>query len=596
MEIVKQLRISVGGTLPNEANGVLIDDSGFTYPVLKEALVNTVIFPQLISSGYKLIGYPYSFEKSGTFSDKLPIEDYTPKDAKEEEHIYTSVGAKYNNGDLSKYYSVPTTSTLDRPDVNYSILDRNEFLKYLDNYDILPSEFDFRPINYFVAPNALFTLKEYFSEEYAKYRRILEDRRTMSQFRFIQLLEFLKKFGLPVNPTPFEIVKTYFSWGIDGLRWTATSSIEVDSDYPVRAYYLKYDNFYATEEIKGLIDNKGSKLIPMSRRRENWQLTDISKSQWIYMTTPDAQGHIALKDGDTMVTTFTHRIKTKYMEVECGYRILYDEYIVYIEGCPALPTINVKSNIAGELISLKQALPTNESQREYYKDQYLHAIAEYILDKRRVPCNVSSYDLLQRFSINAPSCIKYIALMAGYMPIEGSSSDDYVNINARDDSIYLHPMDVDKYCSGEWEEYSKMYQPLVAENKLNTIQGIIDGTINCDYIAKGIMDDANTSSESLYDEVKIIHEILGVDLNTIYEQIKETPKGKTVTFTGNNLTRTVSLTPLDNHKKSIKRNNNYYAKKAAKEKATEVTNAAVDAAKQAIDDAAEAAKKQIDKK
>ena len=61
MEIKKRL-IMPGSA---EVNAVLLNDEGEEYPVFLESLHNTIIFPLLLESGYKLTSLPYGFVKNG---------------------------------------------------------------------------------------------------------------------------------------------------------------------------------------------------------------------------------------------------------------------------------------------------------------------------------------------------------------------------------------------------------------------------------------------------------------------------------------------------------------------------------------------------
>ena len=66
MEIKKRLRVNGNP----EINAVLLNDEGEEYPVFLESLHNTIIFPELMKSGYSLISLPYGFVKNGVAFDQ----------------------------------------------------------------------------------------------------------------------------------------------------------------------------------------------------------------------------------------------------------------------------------------------------------------------------------------------------------------------------------------------------------------------------------------------------------------------------------------------------------------------------------------------
>ena len=98
MEIKSRLRVLNA----NEVNAVMLQDGNEIYPVFLKSLTNTIIFPELINSGYKLDSLPYGFVKDGTRLSDLPVENYQLSEA-EEEAMYNSIGVPVDNDELKKH-------------------------------------------------------------------------------------------------------------------------------------------------------------------------------------------------------------------------------------------------------------------------------------------------------------------------------------------------------------------------------------------------------------------------------------------------------------------------------------------------------------
>ena len=118
MEIKARLK-TIGS---NEVNAVLLNDSGEEYPVFLKSLHNTIIFPALIESGYKLTGLPYGFIKDGVELNQLPIQSYECTE-QEVEMMYNSIGVPVSQEELKKHIDI--TEVKDNAfdyHVNYTVI------------------------------------------------------------------------------------------------------------------------------------------------------------------------------------------------------------------------------------------------------------------------------------------------------------------------------------------------------------------------------------------------------------------------------------------------------------------------------------------
>ena len=79
MEVINRLRIR------GNENAFMVRDADVTYPVFSTSLLAAEIFSQLESSGYKLCNLPFDFRKDGMSIMSLPVIDYTPTPAEEQD-------------------------------------------------------------------------------------------------------------------------------------------------------------------------------------------------------------------------------------------------------------------------------------------------------------------------------------------------------------------------------------------------------------------------------------------------------------------------------------------------------------------------------
>lgn len=208
--LLKKRLIVDGGAEPT---AVLINDEGEEYPVFLESLHNTVILPELMKSGYTLTSLPYGFVKDGVSFDKLPVETYTPTDV-ETELMYNSIGVKMNYDDIKAYISVSDAVGLPTPPTEYTIHTREELISYLSATAVATLDDDFLPLNYFVAPDARFDIKEYLHSDNHKWVELITKRREMTLVKFHKLVAWLREKGLiGANYTAIDVLDAYFSWG-----------------------------------------------------------------------------------------------------------------------------------------------------------------------------------------------------------------------------------------------------------------------------------------------------------------------------------------------------------------------------------------------
>lgn len=558
MEIKKLLKIKTLGTTPIEPNGALIADVNIEYPVLLDSLINTVIFPQLRESGYKLIALPYTFEKDGVSTKSLPVEEYAPT-KEEEENLYAMIGEKYNNGDFSQVIEKATVQLTSMPKTEITIHTREEFLKYLEYIQRNTESFPM-PFGYFVSQAALFTYEEYMSEDLSYYRSIIEARHRVSYDSYLKLCAFFKDFGLSEDATYFDIINLYLSWGLDGLKYTIIDSEVCERKFTVYDVYVKSDGLPTTTK-PGFIDNKQKKYFD-ERQPGNWTISKYSQKTAMSFVVPDANGKIALPDNELLMVDFAKPRMVKSNYTHCsGYEYIFDDEYILINNTQLEHVITVESDFPGELVPTECLGLAKETVQKYYDWQYLYAVANDILELRKKKCDMSSYKLLQMFNYTPVEALKYVALKAGYTAAS-------VNTEQGDEEPVILPDGIySEYVSAEWDTIKEKYGD-EASSYEDILNDIVCGNINCDYIAQGKKDDSSSTASYMYKVLWAVHNVLGIPMDVIVEKTLNTPMSKDtykIDFTKDGVTYKFDRSPIDGHYRGYKADSVNYLRAASRD-------------------------------
>jgi hypothetical protein len=224
MQVLK--KIVDGG----EIVGYLIDDGSFTLPMCKKALFLEMYINPLLEVGYKYYGYDANLieDPNGRPISELEVMDKSEVDDLE---WYASVELAntdaLSDADASKYYTFREESAYQfKTEPSYQINTREEFLAYLNQikntfYNVNYVS-DNRPINYFVNPDALFTIDELSSNpELRSYFDIIIKRHCIRDYAtYRKLIGWLQEQGVlnTDNPTMAEFLTAYYAWGPEGLK------------------------------------------------------------------------------------------------------------------------------------------------------------------------------------------------------------------------------------------------------------------------------------------------------------------------------------------------------------------------------------------
>lgn len=489
MEIKSRLRVLNA----NEVNAVMLQDGNEIYPVFLKSLTNTIIFPELINSGYKLDSLPYGFVKDGTRLSDLPVENYQLSEA-EEEAMYNSIGVPVDNDELKKHIDTEAPTGINEPPTNYTIFDRDVFLKYLESVDKTDDDNDFLPINYFVSPSARFSIQEYMHSDYNKYVKIMNKRREMSINKFYKLVEFLKQFGLPGSYTFMDILDAYFAWGMDGLNFKIVNKTRVLS--PVKLGVTAYNQSEALYLAHGFMDAAGSLLTPKVPEHLDWKLLDSS---------PEARNDITSRINGNRLALVQYKAPVK-IEISTlegpGYNIRYNESMLILQRA-MFPSISIKSPVdIGRFLDPVLALPNNASS--LYEHNLLRAAASAIIKARKCDFEVSSFEALSNCGLNPTAALNFITVTTGL-----DKANSTANLSEHHPVITY--MDIEKYVHGE----------SVSEDIADLLSDMVSGIISMDNIEAARIGEASNNTEHITNELTAIMHTFGISAVDITKKILE---------------------------------------------------------------------------
>lgn len=220
MRIIDKFKVgdTVGYTLE--------ETSGLSYPVTERGLYDEDVLIGLTEAGYKVMDYHGNILMPDGVSIKDLVEVQCTATEDEIQTMLDMEDLVLTEAEATKYFCRDieiTAIELRKP--NVEIKTREELVKYLEKVKrqrrLTNTDVDVRPLNAFVAPEALFTLDEYMRDSSVKeYMQIVESRRKLQSVGdFKRLVEFLQNEGLLGETFKAADVKeAYLAWGICGIK------------------------------------------------------------------------------------------------------------------------------------------------------------------------------------------------------------------------------------------------------------------------------------------------------------------------------------------------------------------------------------------
>lgn len=513
MEIKK--RLIVGNS--QEVNAVLLNDEGEEYPVFLESLHNTIIFPTLIESGYVLEALPYGFIKDGISFEQLPVENYTP-DAVTEEMMYNSIGVKLAYDEIKKHVSVAVAKSLGTPATNYTIFTREDLLQYLDATEVANLEDDFMPLNYFVAPEARFSIREYRDPANLRYVQLISNRRQLSLAKFTRLVNTLLKINLPANYTAMDVLDAYFAWGMDGLNMSIINRRR--ESRPFRLMPNRNVNAPMINRTYGYVDGAQNLITPKNQRDIQWRVTNKDPN-FINAVTAGMQMN------DTRIIEFSAAAKQEVTILEgTEFNIQYSTETLLLQ-LQTYPTLFVQSPVnVSETLDLVLALPNN--REALYEHCTIDALSRMLYDYRKPRVKVSSYDALKIAGCNPRTVLDYI--------ITKYDMSRESRLQTEDAAPQIFDFDIDNYLSGN----------NVSDDVRSFLDDVISGVFNIDEIEHGKEAEMSVNTAAMYKEIFALHNVLGISLQDIYDKFRTIgPDTRSLTFSDGEMQHTIDVSPMN---------------------------------------------------
>ena len=542
MELKKRLRVQGA----NEVNAVLIYDEGEEYPVFLESLHNTVIFPTLLESGYKLTSLPYGFVKNGVSLEDLPEENYQV-DGVQLELMYNSIGVKLPYDEIKGHVDVKDAVGVPTPPTAYRINTREEFIEYLESLKVVQSVDDFQPINYFVSPNARLTVEEFFDPKFAEYVNLMNNRRTMSLTKFRKLVTWLGNFGLSPNARPLDVIDAYFAWGFDGVNLTVMAKRREQRLEKLLPQSGANPIAYKRNTL-GFADRAGNLYTPPELADVIWK-PRMGKASFEEAINSIPMGEVALVACEAAA-------KQEVTVCECTSNLTctYSVDVLRVSRW-SHPTIRVESPIGkNQTLDINLAMPGNADK--LMNDCLLYSLARDIYTRRKVNIKVSSFDVLTSVGCNPETALNYIARNSGYYVANDSGTTRPSEMDEDDNPPRITHRVITEFLAGI----------TIGDKESAYLKDIIDGNICIDGVNQGKLSDASANIDNTYNFLYAINHVFGIDIDTIYEKVKTiTIETTNIEFEHKGLVARLYTTPIDGAFKGYERDFKRYLKKRGQE-------------------------------
>lgn len=508
MEVIGRLKIE------GNSNAFLVKDAEVTYPVFGESLQSKTLFNQLVGSGYKLVGLPYDFKKDGVSIMSLPIKEYAPTDQEYQDMFDMNDMPRLSMSELTASISTEDVKYLDTPETDYTIMTREDFIKYLKSTKFIDNDNDFKPINYFVHPSARFTVYEWKSGKYQEYFDVMSSRRSMNYWKFRRLRDWLTQHGMPENGTEVDLCEAYCQWGIDGLNVRFINknrkTMLIDEEF-VNMPGMAEDAYELTRTETALVDRYGSIFAPedIAPGYDGWKVTGTRGKE-----SSAFKGLISgLKEGEFTVCT----VRTKTTEDVLYYDGLKDCFKVtpYSISCGNTRMVNFRVTMPDvTAYNLPCLWWSKIYDKRVEQMSELRALAQSLIQQRKYTADVSTYKALLEIGCDAKGALMYV--ISG-MNSQGPTSED------EEDVVIPTEADVDLYLASSPDMEEDLTDTQQAAR--DVILDIVNGVVNMDGIADGQLSDSFMNVEEIYKYLYAAHFCrTAIPISEIYEKIKDVAK------------------------------------------------------------------------
>ncbi len=555
MDIVK-LYTNPNGTL----KAAHIEDGGESYPVLIEALGNTVIFPELIKGGWQLTALPMKLMKNGMPLESLPKAEWTPAlEAQYGQDMYDMLGTPLTQEELRKYLYKGSTVTAFETMPSYKYNTRKEFLDYLDSIRTGVPDEDYLPLNCLVAPNARFTIEEVCAPENRSLVAAITSRRNFSYVRYTRLVAFLKKHGLPEKFDGRDFLQVYHKWGVDGVQFAMVGAPVLETVHIVEGGYSKEEGYTevallpATEQVYVLLlktANGYSVVTPFGVKQNELYNANQIKPYNAFTDAEERRQHIFeldslesarasnLKVGEAMALRRHIRRPTYRLELTVANNMSVDVVKVTfgrIKFGEAFATNGFAFSTSANTPMSISHIGDPEAAKE---SAFTMAIAKEIVQRRKKKSNRTLVSALAENGFSTLSSLSY-ALTANNMGVPGSPSkpdEEGISIPA------MGPQTLIEYVRAQAnpEEAQEILENLplldtyemewadARQSAIDTLDGFMNGTSGDPDLLQAIAAEDRETPDVYYEVFRAITTCTSLTVRDIYEQVKQWVPGKPV--------------------------------------------------------------------
>lgn len=268
--------------------GYRFDNDGFVFDAPSKALYESTYFDDIRKSGYKF--YSYNADEiedaAGKPISELPAIDFSETDQDMWNALMDLAAGALPESEVSKYYEYHNSylefKKADASDI--TIHTREELMEYIAGIKQMSDEGGFssdnKPLNSFVAEEALFTLDEILNDDEIKTAYItLAARHKFRDWNGYQdVVEFLVSKGVLQTHTPtyLEFLVAYNAWGIDGIKGDCIKMETLQSEDSV---FTERNSNIANASILHLYNRKEKLILWDERDHAHYLTRDVDMSE-----------------------------------------------------------------------------------------------------------------------------------------------------------------------------------------------------------------------------------------------------------------------------------------------------------------------------
>lgn len=559
-----------------ELFGVMIEDNGEDYPILLRALHVPMFFDELQRSGWELHSLPFGFKKGDMSFETLPSITHIEAgiDSEKEQFLMDTTIGMYKEVDLKAKMVKQPATYLQFKESTRAVKTRDELLRFLDTNREGELDIDvpltYMPLNSFVAVEALFSPEEYFSEENSMYRKLIEDRRSLSLKSFIRLAKSLVKMGLPETYSAKDLIDFYFSWGICGINVKPFDKKVEDRNVLLGApiHSLREEEIpYIMEGTLTYMSTAGEVYRPATCQGPGYkpgmsELEMETKRRELNTYGYEYVAPILLKAiASNQITTYmSDNMTIQYDENQILFSI--DGRVITTHTLRATSPEDPAKKLSPRFYNIIDP----DKQNEMFVNSYLNAVARELINRTITYVNVSSYKAILASGGGRASAFSKILNNPDFGKDAAESllgEDDEMSGTRMSNDELMRQLtgNIHNFLRGDIDKTHKLHDDLES-----MVSSIMEGHINIDSTFAGGKMDQLASMGDVVETLKIAYKYLGISLEDISKAVMDVTKDtKFFDLKGKDKSVRINLFSRDAKKNGYIADFNEYKVAAAKE-------------------------------